>query len=87
MQRALIQYRLPENYNLVKEALLKEGRGDLIGFGPGCLIPPRPMAAKDNRHKDAEKKEHKDNKPVKGKKDNRNGRPERKDGRPKKGKR
>ncbi|MCQ2539527.1 MAG: YgiQ family radical SAM protein [Acetatifactor sp.] len=87
MQRALIQYRLPENYNLVKEALLKEGRGDLIGFGPGCLIPPRPMAVKDNRHKDAERKEHKDNKPVKGKKDNRNGRPERKDGRPKKGKR
>ena len=87
MQRALIQYRLPENYNLVKEALLKEGRGDLIGFGPGCLIPPRPMAAKDNRHKDAEKKEHKDNKPVKGKRDNRNGRPERKDGCPKKGKR
>lgn len=43
MQRALIQYRRPENYALVKEALLREGREDLIGFGPDCLIPPRKM--------------------------------------------
>ena len=43
MQRALIQYRRPENYELVKEALLKAGRGDLIGFGEKCLIPPRKM--------------------------------------------
>jgi len=41
MQRALIQYRRPENYDLVKEALLKAGRGDLIGFDKKCLIPPR----------------------------------------------
>lgn len=42
MQRALIQYRKPENYELVKEALLKEGRGDLIGYDrTKCLIPPR----------------------------------------------
>lgn len=41
MQRALIQYRKPENYDLVKEALLKEHREDLIGFGPKYLIPPR----------------------------------------------
>ncbi len=46
MQRALIQYRLPENYDLVKEALLKAGRQDLIGFGPKCLIPPRKIAGK-----------------------------------------
>ena len=32
MQRALIQYRNPANYDLVKEALIKEGRQDLIGF-------------------------------------------------------
>ena len=32
MQRALLQYRKPENYALVKEALLKAGRQDLIGF-------------------------------------------------------
>lgn len=41
MQRALIQYKRPENYELVKEALLKAGRQDLIGFGKECLIPPR----------------------------------------------
>ena len=42
LQRALIQYRLPENYDLVKEALLREGRQDLIGFDKSrCLIPPR----------------------------------------------
>lgn len=41
MQRALIQYRRPENYDLVKEALKKCGREDLIGFGKECLIPPR----------------------------------------------
>lgn len=43
MQRALIQYRNPENYELVKEALIKNNRTDLIGFGPECLIPPRKM--------------------------------------------
>jgi len=41
MQRALIQYRRPENYDLIKEALIKEHREDLIGFGPECLIRPR----------------------------------------------
>ena len=44
MQRALIQYRNPGNYDFVKEALLKEHRGDLIGFGPKCLIPPRKIS-------------------------------------------
>ncbi len=41
MQRALIQYRDPRNYELVKEALQKTGRTDLIGFDKNCLIPPR----------------------------------------------
>ena len=41
MQRALIQYRDPKNYDLVKEALLREHRVDLIGHGRECLIPPR----------------------------------------------
>ncbi len=41
MQRALLQYRRPENYQLVKEALELTGRTDLIGFGPQCLIRPR----------------------------------------------
>ena len=43
MQRALIQYRNPENYELVKEALLREHREDLIGFDPNCLIRLRKM--------------------------------------------
>ena len=41
MQRALIQYRDPKNYALVREALEKAGRTDLIGFGEKCLIRPR----------------------------------------------
>ncbi len=41
MQRALIQYRDPGNYELVKEALNKGGREDLIGFDKKCLIKPR----------------------------------------------
>lgn len=38
MQRALMQYRQPRNYDLVYEALVKAGRRDLIGNGPKCLI-------------------------------------------------
>lgn len=41
MQRALIQYKKPQNYKLVKEALLKAGRKDLIGFDRHCLIKPQ----------------------------------------------
>jgi uncharacterized radical SAM protein YgiQ len=41
MQRALIQYRNPELYDLVLEALKRAGRMDLVGFGPKCLIRPR----------------------------------------------
>ena len=53
MQRALIQYKRPENYDLVKEALIKAGRTDLIGFERHCLIPPRKM-------KNTSKKEYKE---------------------------
>ena len=48
MQRALIQYKKPENYDLVKEALLANNRNDLIGFGPKCLIPPRKIRSRSN---------------------------------------
>lgn len=41
MQRALIQYRNPANYDLVREALIKAHREDLIGFDKKCLIRPR----------------------------------------------
>ena len=42
MQRALIQYRNPKNYYLVREALEQAGRQDLIGFEKNCLIRPYP---------------------------------------------
>ncbi len=50
LQRALLQYNRPENADLVREALLKAGREDLIGYGPECLVRPaggqRPAARK-----------------------------------------
>ena len=49
MQRALIQYRNPINYSLVREALVKAGREDLIGTDSKCLIrpwPPKPAGSK-----------------------------------------
>ncbi len=49
MQRALIQYRNPKNYDLVCEALRMAGREDLIGFGKKCLVRPRKLSyEKDN---------------------------------------
>ena len=51
MQRALMQYRAPRNYELVKQALRLAGREDLIGFGKQCLIRPtraEAIAAKHN---------------------------------------
>lgn len=41
MQRALLQYRAPRNYDLVYSALVEAGREDLIGFGHRCLIKPK----------------------------------------------
>lgn len=56
MQRALIQFKNPANYELVKEALLREHRQDLIGFDKHCLIPPRRMKQDVNttKHKTAD---------------------------------
>ena len=48
MQRALIQYKNPENYDLVKKALLICHRQDLIGYDKNCLIPPRPWKTGDS---------------------------------------
>ncbi len=45
MQRALIQYRDPKNYDLVLEALKKSGRMDLVGYGRHCLIRPEQKKA------------------------------------------
>ncbi|MEZ3485920.1 MAG: YgiQ family radical SAM protein [Lachnospiraceae bacterium] len=61
MQRALIQYRNPKNYELVAEALKKAGRTDLIGYGKQCLIRPRrEESGRDTRavlHSDTKKQE------------------------------
>ncbi|HXG10929.1 MAG TPA: YgiQ family radical SAM protein [Gemmataceae bacterium] len=42
LQRALMQFFKPENYFLVRKALLQAGRPDLIGNGCDCLIPAHP---------------------------------------------
>jgi uncharacterized radical SAM protein YgiQ len=42
IQRAMLQYRDPKNYDLVREGLKMAGREDLIGEGKRCLIPARP---------------------------------------------
>lgn len=63
MQRALIQYRNPKNYDLVSEALKLAGRTDLIGFDKKCLIRPKTGGPKgfsdkknDGRGSDSRKK-------------------------------
>ena len=40
MQRALIQFKIPKNYQLVHEALKLAGREDLIGYDRKCLLKP-----------------------------------------------
>ncbi len=50
MQRALMQYRKKTNYHIVKEALIRAGRTDLIGFGEHCLIKPTHEEAVANRY-------------------------------------
>jgi uncharacterized radical SAM protein YgiQ len=45
LQRALMQFFKPQNYFMVREALLKAGRQDLIGSGCDCLIPAQPPKA------------------------------------------
>ena len=68
MQRALIQYRNPELYDLVIEALHKAGRSDLIGFGPKCLVRPRQMRGSGNDKKAGRKEQKKGSKGSNGQK-------------------
>ena len=69
MQRALIQYRNPKNYDLVVEALRKANRMDLIGFDKKCLVRPRQFAkekqwvAKERQEKPASKSGYAKDKP------------------------
>jgi len=49
MQRALIQFNVPKNYEKVKKALIKAGREDLIGNGKKCLIKTTPPRLSDKK--------------------------------------
>ena len=72
MQRALLQFSNPKNYNLVYDALMKAGREDLIGNGPKCLIKSKEQSYKEAhglvRPKSKSKGKHKSS-------SSRNGRP------------
>lgn len=54
MQRALLQYKNPANHALVRKALARAGREDLIGFQRGCLVPPA-GGSRENRYGAARK--------------------------------
>ena len=55
LQRALLQFSRPENANLVREALKRAGREDLIGYGADCLVRPA-FAANGTREVKYDKK-------------------------------
>lgn len=50
MQRALLQFKNPDNYKIVREALIAAGRSDLIGRSPNCLIPPYKERKEENNY-------------------------------------
>src|SRR5262245_63150862 len=62
MQRALMQFFKPENYFLVREALVQAGRADLVGGGCDCLIPAQPpreaIEARRRKANEAAKGDH-----------------------------
>ena len=55
LQRALLQYNRPQNADLVREALTKAGRTDLIGHTPDCLVRPANTHAPRPTNKDGKK--------------------------------
>ena len=67
MQRALIQYRNPKNYDLVMEALKVADRMDLVGFDKHCLIRPRQLKQGQGSYKPSKKTEAKKSVPKKKK--------------------
>lgn len=75
MQRALLQYRRPQNHRLVREALKKCGREDLIGYGKECLVPPE-RYHRDNavgNEKKPEAKKSREQRPAGGSQGSRRG--------------
>ena len=83
MQRALLQFKRPQNFPLVRQALRKAGREDLIGTSRNCLVPPEGVKTaaeyaqirreKKAREERREMREHRGAKPAKGKPDSRKG--------------
>ena len=57
IQRAMLHFRNPRNYDLVKEGLRMAGREDLIGPGGRCLIPARGRRGKGEMQGDQRKKD------------------------------
>ena len=64
LQRTLMQYFNPKNYDLVYEALKKAGRSDLIGTSPKCLIKPKNNIPISSNQQTRGKYAKKGNKPV-----------------------
>ena len=70
LQRALLQYNRPDNAPLVREALIKLGREDLIGYGEECLVRPESAPYRGGKKNGSNgKPQQKDNR---GAKDSRN---------------
>ena len=59
MQRALLQYKNPKNYDLIYEALIISNRQDLIGFHDKALIRPKTQKNKQNQSVQASEKSKK----------------------------
>ena len=83
MQRALLQFKRPQNFPLVRQALRQAGREDLIGTGRNCLVPPEGVKTaaeyaqirreKKAREERRELREHRGARPDKGRPDARRG--------------
>jgi len=67
MQRALLQYRNPDNYELVYNALKEAHREDLIGFGEKCLIRPKSYGKNDSRYNNKDNRRNNNGKDFKRK--------------------
>ena len=65
MQRALIQYRNPANRQLVREALKRAGRTDLIGYGSECLVRPESRRDVSSRKKNTKRSGKRKSNPAK----------------------
>ena len=72
MQRALLQYFDPSKYELVRKALIRAGRRDLIGNSPKCLIKDIPLkngfSERNGKNKNFLNSKNKNGKMKKGKK-------------------